>query len=266
MVNEKELKIPKKIHYCWFGTTKKSSLIIACIDSWKKCLPDYEIIEWNETNTDLSHPFVIQALALKKWAFVSDYVRLKVLFDDGGVYLDTDMMVVKSFSDLLDASCFFGAEETTIVSGGIIGAIKQHAFIETCLLEYDRLVIEANTNLNTLAIPLLLTKVYTEKYGKPSFEHVIVKENLVVYPASYFYPLPNAKKDDAKNYEKYSDATTYAIHLWNASWVTYDEFHYLRKKKYGKAIVKIFSTLVIKRDFDLYYFKRLYFNFRQVYK
>ena len=100
--------IPKVVQYCWFGGKKKTKLIKDCIKSWKRYLPDYKIIEWNEKNSDLAHPFVIEAYKLKKWAFVSDYIRLKVLYDFGGIYLDTDMMVLKSFES--HRSCKFCGE------------------------------------------------------------------------------------------------------------------------------------------------------------
>ena len=86
--------IPKKIHYCWFGENKKNKLVLKCIESWKHFFPDFEIIEWNESNTDLhENRYVECAYQLKKWAFVSDYVRMKVLYENGGIYFDTDVEV-----------------------------------------------------------------------------------------------------------------------------------------------------------------------------
>ena len=93
--------LPKVIHYCWFGGAKKPKLVRDCIKSWRNHLTDYEIIEWNESNCDLSHPFLNKCFELKKWAFVSDYIRLKVLYENGGIYLDTDMIVIKTFDNLL---------------------------------------------------------------------------------------------------------------------------------------------------------------------
>ncbi len=101
--------IPKIIHYCWFGRGQKSEKIKACIASWKKYLPDYEIVEWNEDNFDLSsNLYVKQAYDSKKWAFVSDYVRLYALYHFGGIYMDTDVEVLKSLDEFLDAPSFTG--------------------------------------------------------------------------------------------------------------------------------------------------------------
>ena len=85
--------IPKTIHYCWFGGGEKSKLIQKCIKSWKRFCPDYPIVEWNESNFPLASapPYVKQAYEAKKWAYVADYARLKILFDNGGVYMDTDV-------------------------------------------------------------------------------------------------------------------------------------------------------------------------------
>ena len=95
--------IPKVIHYCWFGRNPKPVSVQKCIESWKKYLPDYEIREWNNTNFEaMSVKFTAEAMAKKKYAFVSDYVRLHALYKYGGVYLDTDVKVLKSFNNLLN--------------------------------------------------------------------------------------------------------------------------------------------------------------------
>ena len=103
--------IPKKIHYCWFGGNEKPKSVKKCIDSWKKFCPDYEIIEWNESNFNIyENGYTKLCCENKRWAFLSDYARLKVIYDNGGIYFDTDVEVVKSFDDLLDCDAFFGFE------------------------------------------------------------------------------------------------------------------------------------------------------------
>src|SRR5690606_23315459 len=126
---------PKVIHYCWFGNKKKPPLVVDCISSWKLYLPEFDIIEWNEKNTDLNHPFLKKTFKLKKWAFVSDFVRLKVLYEFGGIYLDTDMLILKPLDVFLKDNCFFGAEDDKYINAAIIGASKEHPFIKECLLE-----------------------------------------------------------------------------------------------------------------------------------
>ncbi|WP_027880046.1 glycosyltransferase family 32 protein [Mesoflavibacter zeaxanthinifaciens] len=253
--------IPKKIHYCWFGKQPKPQLIIDCIKSWTQFCPDFECIEWNEDNADLSHSFVASAYTQKKWAFVSDYVRLTALYTYGGIYLDTDMMLIDGFAPFLKHSCFFGAEEPSIISAGIIGCVKHHPLIGLLIKRYDSIQLDAFTNYNTIAIPLIITNTVKQVYGKAvlNIDKVTkLKEDLVIYPQDYFYPFPNKDKANIANYLEYKTENTVAIHLWNASWVVYNEFDFLLKKKYLKALPIILNRIFIKRDFNTYYFKRLY--------
>ena len=105
--------IPKIIHYCWFGHNHKTKLVRKCIRSWRKYCPDYQIIEWNEDNYDISSSplFVQQAIQEGKWAFASDYVRLRVVYEHGGFYLDTDVELVKSLDELVYNKIYFGLQD-----------------------------------------------------------------------------------------------------------------------------------------------------------
>lgn len=103
--------IPKIIHYCWFGGNPLPELAVKCIESWKKYCPDYEIKRWDESNFDLKCcDYVKEAYQAKKWAFVSDYVRFKVLYDEGGLYFDTDVELIKPIDDILARGPFMGVE------------------------------------------------------------------------------------------------------------------------------------------------------------
>lgn len=118
--------IPKKIHYCWFGRNPLPELAVRCIESWKKYCPDYEIIEWNEDNYDINKiSYVKEAYQARKWAFVTDYVRLDVVNQYGGIYLDTDVELLKSLDPLLKYKSFFGMEEGKFIATGLgFGAEK----------------------------------------------------------------------------------------------------------------------------------------------
>ena len=131
--------IPKVIHYCWFGGNPLPELAIRYIDSWRQRCPDYEIKKWDETNFDVySCDFVKEAYESKKWAFVSDYARLWIVFNYGGVYLDTDVELVKSLDELLDNKCFLGAETTGQVNTGLgFGAEKNNVVVKLLLNEYN---------------------------------------------------------------------------------------------------------------------------------
>ena len=121
----------KKIHYCWFGGKKLPKDVKKCIATWKKMLPDYEIIEWNEEKFDVnSVPFVKQAYDNKKWAFVSDYVRTYALYEQGGLYLDTDVKILKNVEDIIDKNLVFGYEDSGYFGTAVIATnIKNNPYI-----------------------------------------------------------------------------------------------------------------------------------------
>ena len=126
--------IPKIIHYCWFGGNPKSNLIKQCIDSWKKYCPDYQLIEWNESNFDINcNPYVKAAYEDKKWAFVSDYVRLYIVYNQGGVYLDTDVLLHNGIDELLKNSCWMASDDVRYISTGLGSVSYTHLTLPTSL-------------------------------------------------------------------------------------------------------------------------------------
>lgn len=192
--------IPKIIHYCWFGKAPQGALIEQCIKSWETYCPDYTIMRWDETTFNVeSHPFPSQMYKEKKYAFVADYVRLIALKEYGGIYLDTDMLLVKPLDNLLDTSLLLGKESESFVSCGMIGATPNHTFIEKMREKYDNMK-ELRPN------PVIMTELYNS----------ILPENTKVLPPHAFYPF------DANNIKNYKgqklDDDTYGVHLWNYSW------------------------------------------------
>lgn len=114
----------KVIHYCWFGKNPKPDIVLKCIESWKNYCPDYTIVEWNESNFDVNCcNYVSEAYTAKKWAFVSDYCRFYVLYHQGGIYLDTDVELIKALDGLTD--CFVGFESNERVASGLIRAAQK---------------------------------------------------------------------------------------------------------------------------------------------
>lgn len=250
--------IPKIIHYCWFGENKKTKLIRNCIESWKLHLKDYEIIEWNETNCDLTTPFVLDAYKQEQWAFVSDYIRFEKLYEYGGIYLDTDMMVIKSFDSLLEDNCFFGAENENYISGGIFGAVKNDPFIKSCSDKYELIRLDKTTSLSEITIPKIITETFRTYYKKEVFfDKVLLKNNIKIYPLAYFYPFPYTDRLRVNYYKDYIINETVAIHLWNASWIEFSEFYYLRNKEYIKGIKQTIKVLKKGKSIEFKYFKKL---------
>lgn len=209
--------ITKKIHYCWFGGNERSDLAKKCIESWKKYCPDYEIIEWNESNFDLECcDFVKEAYQAKKWAFVSDYARLKIIYDNGGIYLDTDVELIKSLDPLLKEKCYFGEETIGYVNTGLgFGAEKNNPIIQMMLNEYNgRHFMMDNGAYDMEACPAKNTRPLTKFGYKFSGKNVWRNEEFTVYPPEYFCPL------DYKTKVMNITDNTISIHLYNASWHT----------------------------------------------
>lgn len=207
--------IPKLIHYCWFSGNPKPTSVQKCIDSWRKFLPDYQIIEWNEDNFNIkkSISYVKEAYSSKKWAFVTDYVRLKVLFEQGGIYFDTDVEVFKGFDDLLDNRCFLGFESNDYICTATIGCEPHNSFIKIFLESYDsRFFINADgsydtATTNVVAITKLLLDSGLRRNGKQQ-----QLKDVTIYPQHYF-----ASNDFINIFHKYS-SNIYSYHHCQASW------------------------------------------------
>jgi len=251
------INIPKIIHYCWFGQNKMSDIQLQCIATWKKFMPTYELKLWNETNTDMNHPFVKFAYEHKKWAFVSDYVRLKAIYDYGGIYLDTDMFLIQELDFCLEHQCFFGSEDKKLVSAGIIGAVKNHFFINECIKNYEFKVVEG-WQLR-LAIPRIITREI-EKLSTESlvFADILNIKGIIIYPPEYFYPMPYVI-DNAfdKNFLKYAKPNTVAIHLWDGSWVEYSEFQLIRRGNYKLGLKKMIKIIIKNKKVSFSYYKKI---------
>ena len=134
----KMTRIPKLIHYCWFGKGNKPEDVVYCIESWKKYCPDYEIIEWNENNFDINgYAYAKEAYDAGKWAFVSDVVRLHVLFFFGGVYMDVDVELMKPLDDFLEYEAVSGFERIDRIPTGLMGCRKGYRLFYELLQEYE---------------------------------------------------------------------------------------------------------------------------------
>ena len=210
----------KYIHYCWFGGRPLPKLAKKCIKSWKKYLPDYQIIEWNENNVDLNEcPFIKEAYENKKWAFVADYARTKAMYEMGGIYFDTDMIISKNIDFLLDKGTFLGVEDSMMVNAAVWGSDKPKSYLATRLLEFYKSQEHFEVdNMYKMSIPRIITKILDEFDFDPSIENVQVLNNdIYVYPRPYFYPLSYDFKDN-----KFDDNTC-MIHYFDASWIPKNE-------------------------------------------
>lgn len=141
--------IPKVIHYCWFGKNPKSDLINRCIESWRKYCPEYQIIEWNESNFDVTcNAYVKAAYEDKKWAFVSDYARLYVVYHWGGIYLDTDVLLHRTIDELLVHPCWLASDDVRYIATGLgFGAEKGNWLIKAMMDAYEQYQYPSGTNV-----------------------------------------------------------------------------------------------------------------------
>ena len=250
----------KKIHYCWFGGKELPKDVKKCIETWKKILPDYEIKEWNEKNFDINTSnFVKEAYENKKWAFVSDYVRIYALYNEGGIYFDTDMKLLKDVSKIIDKKMFLGYEDSGYVGTAVIGVNEKHSKYMKEILDYYDNIEHFNVEfIYNYANPVIITKVINQ-YKKYENEDgiTIFDDNIYVYPREYFYPL-------SYNYaeKKFTDNTC-MVHLFNATWADKGEKRVIgiyRKfgPKLGKFINKVIDSIFNFKNYVIHKIKSLY--------
>lgn len=204
--------IPKIIHYCWFGGNEKSPLIKRCIESWKKFCPDYEIKEWNESNFDVNcNAYVKKAYEMKKWAFVADYARFYVLYQYGGVYLDTDVQLVKNIDELRLKGKFAGFGNDEIVNTGLILATEKNDWL--CKKVMDTYIGEEfvwDDPSKILAIGRRVTRILIDSGLKPNGQMQTVQD-YTIYPKYYFNPTDGDIRGKV-------DERAYSIHHYAATW------------------------------------------------
>lgn len=210
--------IPKKIHYVWVGPKALDPVAKDFIKGWQDIMPDYEVVLWHNKNIEeFSSPFLQKAFAVGAWNRVANYVRTCALLKYGGVYLDTDMEVIKPFDSLLDDTCFFGVqrddEPCELVNVAIMGAEAGHWFFHKIKDTLDH-EFDGAEDVGSGSGPGLVSKLM-EEMGLSDFVHDIQKlEDITLYPKEYFYPY---KWDEAFTKECITD-NTYAIHHWDHTW------------------------------------------------
>ncbi len=218
--------IPKTIHYCWFSGERKPKNIMRCIESWKRVLPDYTVKCWDGDSFDFnSLPFTKEAMELKQYAAAADYVRLYALYTEGGIYLDSDVLVFRPFDNFLD-DLFFSGTETYLVNkkrnyrieAAIIGSEKGHPFVKECMNYYEtnHFIRSDGTRDNQhIVMPTVMSNI-AEQYGYEYKNHVQILNNIIkIYPTSVFN---NTLSKDYIN-----PLELYALHQNAGSWIDYSD-------------------------------------------
>lgn len=206
----------KYIHYCWFGDKPLPKLALKCIKSWEKFLPDFKIMKWSEENVDLEEcPFIKEAYQNKKWAFVADYVRAKVLKEYGGIYFDTDMEVTKDISSLFETTTFLGIEDSGYVAVGVWYEKKKNAFLPKLLLDkYQKMDSFPLDDLSSISIPIFISEILNPLgliHGNSRIQ--VLEHDITIYPRDYFYPYSYNRDNNLFT------ENTCMIHYYDASWI-----------------------------------------------
>ena len=200
--------IPKIIHYCWFGNGEKSELAKKCLKSWKEHLPDYKLIEWNEDKINInSNKYMKLAYENKKYSFVADYVRIYALYHYGGIYLDLDVELKKTFNPFLNNKMFLSFEDNHHISTAIIGSVQNHFFLKEILDYYDHANFSLKTNVDLITQKLC-------QYGliENNYYQKICQNEITIFPNYYFSPLKFGE-----NIAMVTDNTV-CIHLFEGTW------------------------------------------------
>lgn len=212
-------KIPKKIHYCWFGGKELPDFLKECMESWNRYCPDYEILRWDENNFDINkYEYTRQAAARKKWGFISDVARLDILYNYGGIYLDTDVKLLKSLDDFLYQKGFVGVEQWgNINSGGGIGAVPHHPMIQEMLdyrLKFSFIMSDGSLNIETNGLYETMPFI---RHGMRIDNTLQIINDMTVYPASVFHPY------DYLSCEEKIKEHTVSIHYFFGGWMEEDD-------------------------------------------
>lgn len=210
------MSIPKVIHYCWFGNGDLPKLATKCIKSWEKYCPDYKIVCWTERNFDLSqNKYAYEAFQAGKWAFVSDYVRLKVIYDNGGIYLDTDVELLRPLDDLLENKGYMGFDEKGIIASGLgFGAEADNTVIGELLKDYEDIpFVLPDGSYDLTPCPDRNTKAL-QRLGMDIKNTNQRFMDMLFLPREYFCPT------EYYTAKKALTPKTYSIHHYSASWTS----------------------------------------------
>lgn len=216
--------IQKKIHYCWFGNNPLPNLTKKCIESWKKYLPDYEIVEWNENNFNVNiTSYTKEAYEAKKYAFVSDYARFWILYNHGGLYFDTDVELIKPIDDIISKEEFMACEKDCIkelyypsVAPGLVLASKGKHIIYKQLLDLYQNIHFRNDDgsLNLKTVDQYTTEVLIKAGLQKEFNKIQIVQGIYIFPGEYFCPISTVTK------RLRITSNTRAIHHYTATWAS----------------------------------------------
>ena len=247
--------IPKIIHYCWLSGDPIPENLQKCMNSWKKFLPDYEFILWDRNRFDINSTlWTKQAFEAKKYAFAADYIRLYAVYNYGGIYMDMDVEVVKSFNELLSSPYIWGMEAEKGIEAGVFGAEQHALFLKDCLNYYNnRPFILQDGTYDRKVLPVIIFERFTLKYTIKKREKKEIESNsstIYVFPPDFL---------TAKSYETgkiHVTKNTYTIHHFAGSWFS-------KKEKITGGIVKGIYRFIRNNSFLYTIYKNTYRKLKQ---
>lgn len=244
--------IPKIIHYCWFGRGEKPGQVLMCIESWKKYLPDYELKEWNENNFDITqNQYVKEAYENRKFAFVTDFVRLYALYHEGGVYMDTDVEALGNYDVFLHHHAFSGFETDGNVPTGMMAAEKGSLWAKELLEQYaNRVFLKEDGSFDMTTNTAVITDYMVEKGLKLNNKYQDFPGLCTMYPADYFCP------KDHRTGKIRLTKNTVCIHHFAGSWLPHKWYQDIRHslkfllvRLVGERPIVILSDILTLRTF-----------------
>ena len=232
-------KIPKIIHYVWLGGVPLDEKTLNYIETWKTFCPDYEIKEWNENNFDTSAcEFLKEAIKAKQWAFASDYIRLKVLYEYGGIYFDTDIKLLKNFDEFLINNSVLGFENSGYLQAAVIMCAPKQQWVADLIYIYEHSHFKIKNKIDNVPNTIKITSFLVKNYGlKIKNEKQMLKNEILILPNEYFAP-----KDYTTGKINILD-NTITYHDYNSSWLD-DTAKF--QQKFLRGVRKLFG----KRIFD----------------
>ncbi len=244
--------IPKKVHYIWLGGKPKDKLTEICLLTWKDKMPEYELIEWNERNLDLDKiskesEYFAECRKRNLYAFMADYLRIKILYEQGGIYIDTDVQAIKSLNPLLDRDLILGYEEWTLhttkrkIGTGFIAADKGNWFIKKIYNFYNNEIM----NSEMFIIPAIITNLYNNLNDEE-------RKKIEILPKEYFAPYDSSGK--IKFSQDLITENTYTIHWFSNSWGNFKSRKWIQVKHINNPIKR--EMAIIRNRIDFYKEKR----------
>ncbi|WP_052444796.1 glycosyltransferase family 32 protein [Flammeovirga sp. OC4] len=246
--------IPKIIHYCWFGGNEMSPLNLRCIESWKRHLPEWEIKRWDESNSPMNSDFVREAFKKKAWAHISDYVRVFALCQEGGVYFDTDMFLLKSFENLLEEDFFIGAIYSNHIGAGFVGSSKNHWVLRKLVKKYESMNFSYEVNTK------FFDDIFSEKGTVNYKENVYVDDRTLILKPEIFYNYPKNAGYTNLPFDDYITENSIALHLWETSWLE-EEFIDFWWGNYSKGFRKTLKRIQGNPFQSVFYYKKILWHF-----